>query len=276
MWSVSGRLTISSSVGRGSGLVHVGGVFGCRASSGVIIGVATGEVGGDSSGVVGDHPKGVIDRIRIDAFWERCNRPINCVYVCSFAWNTKNIRKTVERKNDFLVFDDKGNRDCLVNVLSDPNTIVEFKDKQWTNFFVDMQKTIKVDGEKDLGNVGIIKEGWINDSTFMKEASFEVFKYGSFIVRETLGTVMHGDIVGGVLVVFMNDFRHFEPKRIISTNNTKDRENNGNVKHQDKEQISMREFEYRIEEHYERDDDDDHDGLKIYEMISIDEGFFGD
>ncbi|GKE73262.1 hypothetical protein Tco_1535303, partial [Tanacetum coccineum] len=45
---------------------------------------------------------------------------------------------------------------------------------------------------------------------------------------------------------------------------TKDRKNNGNVKCQDEEQISMREVEYRIEEHYERDDDDDHDGTKYF------------
>ncbi|GJY70511.1 uncharacterized mitochondrial protein-like protein [Tanacetum coccineum] len=61
-----------------------------------------------------------------------------------------------------------------------------------------------------------------------------------------------------------NGFWHFEPKRIISTNNTKDRENNGNVKCQDKEQISMQELEYRIEEHYERDDDDDRDRAKDF------------
>ncbi|GJW06690.1 hypothetical protein Tco_1569113 [Tanacetum coccineum] len=55
-----------------------------------------------------------------------------------------------------------------------------------------MQKTIKLNGGKDLGNDGVIKVGWVNYSSFMKEASFEVFKDGSFIVRETLGTVMHG------------------------------------------------------------------------------------
>ncbi|GJV87835.1 putative reverse transcriptase domain-containing protein, partial [Tanacetum coccineum] len=82
--------------------------------------------------------------------------------------------------------------------------------------------------------------------------------------KETRGAMLLRDIEGYVLVISMNDFWHFEPKRIIPTNNTKDRKNNGNVKCQDEEQISMRELEYRIEDHYERDDDDDHDGTKYF------------
>ncbi|GJW65469.1 zf-CCHC domain-containing protein [Tanacetum coccineum] len=120
--------------------------------------------------------KGVIDRIRIDAFWERCNRPINRVHACSFAWNTEYFGKMVKRKNGFKVSNDEGNRDCLVDVSSYSNTLIEFKDKQRTNFFVDIQKAIKVDGGKNLGNVGVIKEGWVNDTIFMKKVSFEVLK----------------------------------------------------------------------------------------------------
>ncbi|GJT22122.1 hypothetical protein Tco_0892059 [Tanacetum coccineum] len=123
--------------------------------------------------------RGVIDRIRIDAFWERCNRPINRVHACSFAWNTEYFGKMVEKKNGFKVSNDEGNRDCLVDVSSYPNTLVEFEDKQRTNFFVDIQKAIKVDGGKDLGNVGVIKEGWMNDTIFMKKASFECLTSGS-------------------------------------------------------------------------------------------------
>ncbi|GKD07690.1 hypothetical protein Tco_1187375 [Tanacetum coccineum] len=79
--------------------------------------------------------------------------PISSVHACCFAWNMKDLGKVVERKNDLLVSNDKGDRDCLVDISSDPNTLVEFENKQRTNFFVDIQKTIKVDGEKDLANV---------------------------------------------------------------------------------------------------------------------------
>ncbi|GJS99796.1 putative reverse transcriptase domain-containing protein, partial [Tanacetum coccineum] len=79
------------------------------------------------------------------------------VHACSFTWDTKDLGKVVERKNDLKVSNDKGNRDCLVDVSSDPNTLVEFKDKQRTNLFVDIQKIIKVDGKKDLANVRVIE-----------------------------------------------------------------------------------------------------------------------
>nr|GEY98210.1 hypothetical protein [Tanacetum cinerariifolium] len=76
-------------------------------------------------------------------------------YKVSPCW--LDLGNVVERKNDIKVSNDKGNRDCLIDVLSDPNTLVEFKDNQRTNFFIDIQKTIKVDGRKDLANVGVIK-----------------------------------------------------------------------------------------------------------------------
>ncbi|GJW87794.1 hypothetical protein Tco_0163134 [Tanacetum coccineum] len=62
-----------------------------------------------------------------------------------------------------------------------------------------------------------------------------------------------------ILEAILEMERH--PKKARTTH---DRKNNGNVKCQDEEQISMRELEYRIEEHYERDDDDDHDGTKDF------------
>ncbi|GKD59288.1 fanconi anemia group J protein [Tanacetum coccineum] len=46
--------------------------------------------------------------------------------------------------------------------------------------FIDIQKTIKVDSEKDLANVGVIDVRGVDDTTFMKEASLEVIKNGSF------------------------------------------------------------------------------------------------
>ncbi|GKE08340.1 hypothetical protein Tco_1411891 [Tanacetum coccineum] len=146
------------------------------------------------------------DWIRIDAFWESGDKPFSRVHECSFAWNMKDLGKVVERKNDLNVSNDKGNGNCLVDISSDPNTLVEFEDKQRTNLFVDNQKTIKVDGGKYLANAGVIKK------------------------------------------------------------------NNRNVKCQDEEQISMRKLEYRVKEHYERDDDDDHDGTKDLRDVSIDEG----
>ncbi|GJR11457.1 hypothetical protein Tco_0794109 [Tanacetum coccineum] len=63
-----------------------------------------------------------------------------------------------------------------------------------------------------MGNDRVCKIGRVDDSTFIKEASFEVFKDGYICVRETRGTVMHGDVVDGVLVVSMDCFPHFDPK----------------------------------------------------------------
>ncbi|GJW19968.1 putative reverse transcriptase domain-containing protein [Tanacetum coccineum] len=179
-------------------------------------------------------PWGEVDGIRVYAFWERGDRPINRVHARSFAWNTKNFGKLVKRKEDFLIFDDKGNRDCLITI-------------------------IKVNGRENFGNVGVTNEGRVNDSTFMKEAFFKVFENGSFITRETRGAMMHGDVVDGVLVIFLDCAWHFQPKKGYFN-----KENSENVKCQDEEQISMRELEYRIEKHYERDDDDDYDVAKYF------------
>nr|GEX17887.1 hypothetical protein [Tanacetum cinerariifolium] len=146
-------------------------------------------------------------------------------------------------KNYLIVSNDKGNGNCLVDISSDPDTLVEFKNKQGANLFVDIQKTIKVDGEKDLANVGVIEVRRVNDTTFMKESLLKVLKDRFFGVRETWGLMMLENVEGGVLQY-------------------KDRKNNRQVKSQYEEQISMRELEYLIEEHYESDDDDDHDGTK--------------
>ncbi|GJS56251.1 hypothetical protein Tco_0629613 [Tanacetum coccineum] len=100
----------------------------------------------------------VIDGIRIDSFLKRSNGLINRVHASSLAWNTNFFGKTVERKNDFKVSSDEGNRDSLVDVSSDPNTLVEFENKQRTNLFIDIQKTIKVNGRKDLTNIGVINK----------------------------------------------------------------------------------------------------------------------
>ncbi|GJX94479.1 hypothetical protein Tco_0349065 [Tanacetum coccineum] len=165
---------------------------------------------------------------------------------------------------------------------SDPNTLIELKDKQRINFFVDIQKTIKVDGGKDLGNVGVIKVRWVNDMTFMKEASLEVFKDGSIGVLNTHGTMMLGDITGDdalsekmAMVMMGSSMAVFGRSGMFETLKRKERTDRFEYLSarslgtfwrkdlpffkEDEEQISMRELEYQIEKHYERDVDDDHD-----------------
>nr|GEV86608.1 hypothetical protein [Tanacetum cinerariifolium] len=70
---------------------------------------------------------------------------------------------------------------------------------------------------EELGNDEVLKIGWVDDSIFMKEASFEVLKDGSIGLRETWGLMMFGNVEDSVLVISMNSFCHFEPKRIIPT-----------------------------------------------------------
>ncbi|GJX62716.1 hypothetical protein Tco_0295616 [Tanacetum coccineum] len=112
---------------------------------------------------------------------------------------------------------DKGKGNCLDDISSDQNTFVECNNEHGANLFVDIQKTIKVDGGKDLANVGVIKIRRVDDMTFMKEASLEVLKNSFVFVREALGLMVFRNIVGGVLVVLMDSFRHFEPKEINLT-----------------------------------------------------------
>ncbi|GJZ99123.1 hypothetical protein Tco_0671674 [Tanacetum coccineum] len=113
------------------------------------------------------------DGIRVDALWKGCNRPLSGEHACSFAWNTKDLSKLVKTKSNLIVSNDEGNGNCLVDILNDPNTLVEFKNKQGAKNFVDIQKAKKVDCGKDLANVGIIEVRGVDDTTFMKELSLE-------------------------------------------------------------------------------------------------------
>ncbi|GJS02091.1 uncharacterized mitochondrial protein-like protein [Tanacetum coccineum] len=132
-------------------------------------------------------------------------------YLLEIEIEIRRMRKLMagKRKNNFLVSDDESNIDCLITVSSDPNTFVEFKNKQGTNLFVDIQKTIKVNGRENVGNVGVTNVKWINDSSIVKKTFFKAFKDGFFNPRETIRMVMHGDVVDGVLVIFLNGAWNF-------------------------------------------------------------------
>ncbi|GJS18656.1 hypothetical protein Tco_0413128 [Tanacetum coccineum] len=66
-------------------------------------------------------------------------------------------KKAIERNNNLIVSDDEGNGDRLIDISSDSNTLIEFKDEQGTNLFINMKKAIKVDGREDLRNDGVCK-----------------------------------------------------------------------------------------------------------------------
>ncbi|GJW76521.1 hypothetical protein Tco_0138203 [Tanacetum coccineum] len=100
---------------------------------------------------------------------------------------SEDLSKLMKTKRKLIVSNDEGNGNCLVDISNDPNTFVKFKNKYRTNLFVDIQKEIKVDGRKDLANVGVIEVREVDNTAFMKEASLEVLKDGFVFVREPRG-----------------------------------------------------------------------------------------
>ncbi|GJY70374.1 hypothetical protein Tco_0474077 [Tanacetum coccineum] len=124
----------------------------------------------------------------------------------------------MKRENDLIVSNDEGNGNCLVDISSDPNTLVEFKNEHSANLFVDIQKEIKVDGGKDLANVGIIKIRRVDDTTFMKESLLEVLKSKFVFVERPEGLIdgIWEYMRSGVLVLWIDCLRHIEPKKNYS------------------------------------------------------------
>ncbi|GJY79904.1 hypothetical protein Tco_0492655 [Tanacetum coccineum] len=118
-----------------------------------------------------------IDGIRIDVIWKRRKRPIEIKH----AWDSKNLSKLIEAESNLKVPNGEGDE-------------------------------IKVDSRKDLADVGIIKIGGVNDTTFMEKVSLVILKNGSFVGVETRGLMIFGNVKGSVLVVDMVGFRHLERK----------------------------------------------------------------
>ncbi|GJT30184.1 hypothetical protein Tco_0910459 [Tanacetum coccineum] len=67
--------------------------------------------------------------IGIDAFRKSGDRPFSGVHTCSFTCNMQDLGKLMQRKNDFIVSNDKGSGNRLVDISSDPNTLVELENK---------------------------------------------------------------------------------------------------------------------------------------------------
>ncbi|GJW38984.1 hypothetical protein Tco_0064829 [Tanacetum coccineum] len=93
------------------------------------------------------------------------------------------------------------------------------------------------------------------------EAMDDPFGRGGGFVPEAKPSVNSGKDLANVGVI---DVRGVDDTTFMKEASLEDRKYNGNVKCKDKEQISMRELEYRVKEHYEREDDDDHDGTKDF------------
>ncbi|GJR01510.1 hypothetical protein Tco_0167633 [Tanacetum coccineum] len=102
----------------------------------------------------------------------------------------------------------------------------------------------------------ILNDGVINLAT----ASDWPTLRGSSIIYVVTGARLQSDAVGdepSVILSSLNTLRCLKAIQRIGK-----MENNENVKYE--EQIFMRELEYRIEDYYKRDDDDDHDGAKDF------------
>ncbi|GJS40102.1 hypothetical protein Tco_0565145 [Tanacetum coccineum] len=96
---------------------------------------------------------------------------------------------------------------------------------------------------------------WIGDNAFEEISIMFVLAIflGGFLVEED------------ALEAIFEEIKVDSGKDMANVGVIEDRKYNENVKCQDKEQKSMRELEYRVKEHYEREDDDDHDGTEDFQ-----------
>nr|GEW52254.1 hypothetical protein [Tanacetum cinerariifolium] len=90
------------------------------------------------------------------------------------------------------------------------------EDKGWNedeaNLFINVEKTIKTNCRKDVAKIWfVLEEVRKDDPSFVKESIYERFVNLYFFVGKASGTMIHEDVVGGVMMINVGRFRHDAP-----------------------------------------------------------------
>nr|GEZ54371.1 hypothetical protein [Tanacetum cinerariifolium] len=89
----------------------------------------------------------------------------------------------------------------------------ELQHKDRTNIFIYIEKIIKPNSRESRAKVGlIIKKGGVDNVTFMDEMRYERLVDFSFMSGETSGSVIHRDVVSGIMMINVDGSRHSAPQ----------------------------------------------------------------
>ncbi|GJV71789.1 hypothetical protein Tco_1491784 [Tanacetum coccineum] len=98
----------------------------------------------------------------------------------------------------------------------------EMEDRGWgedhnnedgTNLFINIKKKIKTNCRKDVVKIWfILEEVRKDDPSFVKESIYERLINLSFFPGKASSTMIHGNVVGGVMMINVDRFRHDVPK----------------------------------------------------------------
>ncbi|GKC13646.1 hypothetical protein Tco_1010428, partial [Tanacetum coccineum] len=85
--------------------------------------------------------------------------------------------------------------------------------QRWDKSFVYIEKTIKPNIGKSSAKVRlIIKIGRFDNTTFIDEASYERLVDLPFMTGEASGSVIHGNVMSGIMVIKVDGFRNSASK----------------------------------------------------------------
>ncbi|GJU33064.1 hypothetical protein Tco_1176653 [Tanacetum coccineum] len=114
-----------------------------------------------------------------------------------------------ESRLDLREEEDKGwGEDHLKN-----DEIGHSKNEDGANLFINVEKTIKTNCRKDVAKIWfVIEEVRKDDPSFVKELIYEILVNLSFFAGKSSSTMIHGDVVGGVMMINVGRFWHDAPK----------------------------------------------------------------
>ncbi|GJR19393.1 hypothetical protein Tco_0967920 [Tanacetum coccineum] len=128
--------------------------------------------------------------------------------------NMKNASKFLKVKCDFHIANDEGDGEGSNQTTNKTDTFVELKNKHWVNFLVDIKKTIKSNSCENRAKVRLVsKVLWVNNAAFMEQSTFKRFVDFPIMLGKALGSVVHRNVIGGIMMINVDGFRHYNPRK---------------------------------------------------------------
>ncbi|GKD77051.1 hypothetical protein Tco_1339672 [Tanacetum coccineum] len=123
--------------------------------------------------------------------------------------------KVFESKSGFDIVDDESNGESSIEVSNEANTFVKLKNEEGENMFINVEKTIKTNCRKDVAKIWfIIEEVRKDNPSFVKESIYKRLVNLPFFAGKASGTMIHWDVVGGVMMIDVGRFRHVAQLRV--------------------------------------------------------------
>ncbi|GKE55789.1 hypothetical protein Tco_1494974 [Tanacetum coccineum] len=107
-----------------------------------------------------------------------------------------------DHNSGFDIVDDESNGESSIEVSNEANTFVKLKNEDEANLFINVEKTIKTNYRKDVAKIWfVIKEVRKDVPSFVKEPIYKRLVNLTFFAGKASGTMIHEDVVGGVMMI---------------------------------------------------------------------------